>query len=55
LKSHSSERIIENNKILLNKCFDKNNGDYYSLPGGGHMNIIGTNLKDLRLKKNITI
>lgn len=27
--------IINNNQILLNRCYDKNNGDYYSLPGGG--------------------
>ena len=27
--------IIDKDKILLNKCFDKFNGDYYSLPGGG--------------------
>lgn len=27
--------IIYDNKILLNKCYDPNNGHYYSLPGGG--------------------
>ena len=27
--------ILNDGKILLNKCVDKNNGDYYSLPGGG--------------------
>ena len=27
--------IIKDKKVLLNKCYDKNHGDYYSLPGGG--------------------
>ena len=27
--------IIRNNKILLNRCADNKNGDYYTLPGGG--------------------
>lgn len=27
--------IINKDKVLLNKCFDENNGEYYSLPGGG--------------------
>ena len=27
--------IINDNKVLLNRCFDENNGYYYSLPGGG--------------------
>ena len=27
--------ILNDNKVLLNKCFDENNGEYYSLPGGG--------------------
>ena len=32
----TAKAIIRNkNKILLNKCYDKNNGHYYSLPGGG--------------------
>ena len=35
IRSTAKAIIIDNNKILLNKCFDENNGDYYSLPGGG--------------------
>lgn len=32
----TAKAIIEHNgKILLNKCYDINNGHYYSLPGGG--------------------
>ena len=27
--------ILHEGKVLLNRCFDKNNGAYYSLPGGG--------------------
>lgn len=27
--------IIRNDKILLNRCSDDKNGDYYTLPGGG--------------------
>ena len=27
--------IVRDNRVLLNKCADKANGDYYSLPGGG--------------------
>ena len=27
--------ILHEGKVLLNRCFDKNNGEYYSLPGGG--------------------
>lgn len=27
--------ILNDNKILLNKCLDPNNGSYYCLPGGG--------------------
>ncbi len=27
--------IIRNNEILINKCSDNKNGDYYTLPGGG--------------------
>ena len=27
--------ILHDNKVLLNRCYDKNNGEYYSLPGGG--------------------
>lgn len=25
----------DNGKILLNRCYDKKNGEYFSLPGGG--------------------
>jgi 8-oxo-dGTP diphosphatase len=35
VRSAAKAIIINDNKILLNKCFDENNGDYYSLPGGG--------------------
>ena len=27
--------ILHENKVLLNRCIDANNGEYYSLPGGG--------------------
>lgn len=27
--------ILHKNKILLNKCYDKYNGEYFTLPGGG--------------------
>ncbi|MEN6637040.1 MAG: NUDIX domain-containing protein [Clostridiaceae bacterium] len=27
--------ILHENKVLLNRCRDANNGEYYSLPGGG--------------------
>lgn len=35
IRSTAKAIIINENKILLNKCFDKYNGSYYSLPGGG--------------------
>lgn len=35
IRSTAKAIIIEGNKILLNKCKDKKNGDYYALPGGG--------------------
>lgn len=35
MRSAAKAVTIDNNKVLLNKCFDDNNGDYYSLPGGG--------------------
>ena len=35
IRSAAKAMIIKDDKILLNKCHDKNNGDYYSLPGGG--------------------
>lgn len=27
--------VIHEGKALLNRCWDKNNGEYFSLPGGG--------------------
>ncbi|MEA4870352.1 MAG: NUDIX domain-containing protein [Christensenella sp.] len=27
--------ILHEGKVLLNRCYDVNNGEYYSLPGGG--------------------
>lgn len=27
--------ILDNGKVLLNRCYDEPNGSYYSLPGGG--------------------
>lgn len=35
IRSTAKAIIVNNSKILLNKCYDKNNGHYYSLPGGG--------------------
>jgi len=35
VRSTAKAIIIDNNKILLNKCYDPFNGNYYSLPGGG--------------------
>ena len=35
VRSTAKAIIIHKNKVLLNKCYDKYNGDYYSLPGGG--------------------
>jgi len=35
IRSTSKAIIINNGQILLNKCYDVNNGEYYSLPGGG--------------------
>ena len=35
IRSTAKAIIIDKNKILLNKCFDEYNGNYYSLPGGG--------------------
>ena len=35
IRSTAKALIINDGKILLNKCHDRNNGDYYSLPGGG--------------------
>ena len=35
IRSTAKALIINDGKVLLNKCNDKINGDYYSLPGGG--------------------
>jgi len=35
IRSTAKAIIIKGDKILLNKCKDIKNGDYYSLPGGG--------------------
>jgi len=35
IRSTAKAIIINKDKVLLNKCFDKHNGEYYSLPGGG--------------------
>ncbi|MGI6705238.1 MAG: NUDIX domain-containing protein [Clostridia bacterium] len=35
IRSTAKAIIVNDGKILLNKCTDRNNGDYYSLPGGG--------------------
>jgi 8-oxo-dGTP diphosphatase len=35
IRSAAKAIIVNRDKVLLNKCFDEHNGDYYSLPGGG--------------------
>jgi len=35
IRSTAKALIINDGKILLNRCADPNNGEYYSLPGGG--------------------
>lgn len=35
IRSSAKAIIINKNSVLLNKCFDEHNGEYYSLPGGG--------------------
>lgn len=35
IRSTAKAIIMQNGKILLNRCSDKNNGEYFSLPGGG--------------------
>ena len=35
IRSTAKAIIVNKNKVLLNKCFDEYNGEYYSLPGGG--------------------
>lgn len=37
IRSTAKALIIEGHKVLLNKCCDKKNGYYYSLPGGGQL------------------
>lgn len=35
IRSTAKAVILDSGKILLNRCRDPYNGDYYSLPGGG--------------------
>jgi len=35
IRSTAKAVIINDDKLLLNKCVDEKNGAYYSLPGGG--------------------
>lgn len=35
VRSTAKAIIVNKDKVLLNKCFDEYNGEYYSLPGGG--------------------
>lgn len=35
IRSTAKAIIVHDGKVLLNRCFDKNNGEYFSLPGGG--------------------
>jgi len=35
IRSTSKAIIVHDGKVLLNRCQDRKNGDYYSLPGGG--------------------
>lgn len=35
IRSTSKAIIIHQGKVLLNRCYDIHNGEYYSLPGGG--------------------
>lgn len=35
IRSTAKAIIIDKGRVLLNKCFDEYNGEYYSLPGGG--------------------
>ncbi|WP_088189504.1 NUDIX domain-containing protein [Desulfosporosinus sp. FKA] len=38
IRSAAKAIIINKGEVLLNKCFDEDNGEYYTLPGGGqHM------------------
>ena len=38
IKSTAKALIINEGKLLLNKCHDKLNGYYYSLPGASNTN-----------------
>lgn len=35
IRSTAKAIIVHEGKVLLNKCSERNNGDYYGLPGGG--------------------
>lgn len=35
IRSTAKALIVNGDKVLLNKCRDDRNGDYYSMPGGG--------------------
>ena len=35
IRSTAKAIILDQDKILLNRCHDEKNGDYYTLPGGG--------------------
>ena len=35
IRSTAKALLVNDGKLLLNRCNDKKNGDYYSLPGGG--------------------
>jgi len=35
IRSTSKAIILNNGQVLVNRCYDKNNGEYFSLPGGG--------------------
>ncbi|ABW20381.1 NUDIX domain-containing protein [Alkaliphilus oremlandii] len=35
IRSVAKAMILNESKVLLNKCYDEYNGAYYSLPGGG--------------------
>lgn len=35
IRSTCKAIVLNEGKILLNKCHDQHNGEYYSLPGGG--------------------
>lgn len=35
IRSTSKAIILDKSRVLLTKCYDVNNGNYYALPGGG--------------------